>query len=660
MHQTADPTIRLELLDLIITQRREIRRTQAALATNASEARELRVTLKAQEKKLASLQDEEDDRPLFNGVTHVEKPSELDVSQGDPAVFNSRGFAKAAEQAGPDEFDPPATCRICGGVADKPYLKRRPNSKKACHFSADGKVRSLGTSPEALIAASADPDVIVGDLEQLLEAESEADADEPAETTPDGGQVEDDEAHSAALRDGDEPVANQVVPGVSIVKTPAAPPDADLRATTRANLPAHQRKLMDDPNVDDAGVYTNAELIEVPLPKDTGCKASISVALGSDGIWRSGHDVETPKGGTHAPVSLRVAPESQTREVAILVECETIATWLRKDRLLKAAKAVEAVAEGVRQPALALEPLSSDLLFEDWRDVETGDLGLPERLSAYLADKLGLQTARQLGDWIGTIDLDSPIPTEQKLWWDIARRHACHGLVMLALDRIRELSKAEETPEPPGPEIASETAPGSVDKPSRYMLLHGPVGGPYELVDQFAAQSIDHAFGLTKEKVGWQLHNFPDGLSIQCKSGPVYRATDEGDWRAHVVPEPFEGQKPIVAGVNDTLIVLGTGTPRLYEVRWKDLEHDDFLVTVKAMTKPMAVKLAEHWLARYRPKLPKWKLVVQPTNEAKAAKRTARRDRSKRLLAAALNRPTTDDRSKMIALESTPPDGARP
>lgn len=692
MHQTADPTLRLELLDLIITQRREIRQTQAALAANASEARELRATLRAQEKKLASLQDEEDERPLFNQPVRVDRPSELDVSQGDPQHFGVNGFTKT---------DKPRTVPPSPG-------KYRPEELGITQTSEELESVYSGDTATRRKRKPAEPiGVIEKDLERMLKAESEADAAE-AKAGLDETQASTEKVElrvynvreSRRLKKGEkaEPLGQVHARNMS---------EAERIAV--AMFGGGERKL----TVYSEGTIDGQQTVMV-APADL-----YEITSDETGVWKRCHtckgdyDLWTPFIGGHFTTCHRTRLEglalnqpchAQNWEKAPIHELGILAhvrrqlelrhvdtagkvdVWLHHHRLSELpgvdeddtddtlrqfadfkAKAVDVedefpVAPLRTEEARHYDPANDsngagdtldggqpapEPLVDDWQSVGVADLELP----AVLVDRLildGIETAGELREAIENQTLEPAfvgLSTATIREWTRDCRNAIAGV--------------QQPAEPSAAEAPHWTgAPGlkADGKPSTYTILHGPVSGPYEKVAQVVAQTIDHAFGLTKERVGWQLHNYTDGLVIQCKSGPLYRATDEGDWRAHVVPEPFPGQKPVVSGVNDTLIVLGTGTPRLYEVRWKDLEHDDFLTTVKAMTKPMAVKLAEHWLERYRPKLPKWKLVVQPTNETKAAKKTARRAKSKRQLARRLGRPTADERAAQLALESTPPD----
>jgi hypothetical protein len=250
----------------------------------------------------------------------------------------------------------------------------------------------------------------------------------------------------------------------------------------------------------------------------------------------------------------------------------------------------------------------------------------------------------------------------------VSRERVKGALQNLSAARARGEDLLFETAAKP---TVDRTPEPKTEKLLPYIVLHGPVGGPYEQVVMpggspgMPARSADDAFARAREAIGWQVHNLPDGIVLWCRSGGCYRIAGKsaelgghGGWLEGPgwTIEEFAGQKPEIRGANETLIVLGTGEPRFYEVVFRGDGSTETLTTVKAMTKPAAQALAKHWLARYRPRLPDWRLEVRPIEAAKAERKASRREKSKRQLAGVLGRETEAERKKRLALESRPPE----
>jgi hypothetical protein len=250
------------------------------------------------------------------------------------------------------------------------------------------------------------------------------------------------------------------------------------RERTIAELPEDLRHLMDDPAVNDAGVYSQPEEIEIPIPKSYGCGAVVRVALGNDGRWRGGYDVRDPLGRSSSPVGVRLSKPYGQRHEAILAACTSIEAVLRAARP-KAADAIKRFAGGVK-PA-------------EGPPVKDG-------------------RCPQCGGY-----LDKPVPD-----WKPGSRSACH---FCGQGKGREESPARPGPSRRQSDHTSQTEARLADR--RFYA-----GGPYdEQRAQIAAWRERQAAGDTEPRWGeWSEFTITlaDGSDVDVVHDPHWKARDPG------------------------------------------------------------------------------------------------------------------------------------
>lgn len=175
-------------------------------------------------------------------------------------------------------------------------------------------------------------------------------------------------------------------------KVPAAAPDPDEdgddeeddevsdRQRTLDELSPELRPLMDDPSVNDYGLYVHGvERVKIPMPKSLRASASIEIAEGRDGRWRGTYSYATPTGGRIAAVSVRdVAFES--RHAVLMSE----AIYLRER--FKARHGSQAEELACKQAARAVEDFIATIAEEADAEAKTppASPALPKAIADYI------------------------------------------------------------------------------------------------------------------------------------------------------------------------------------------------------------------------------------------------------------------------------------
>ena len=256
-------------------------------------------------------------KPLFDGLETIPPVSETvaAVSETIPATLPT------AARAGEDSDRDRAKCRVCGRLEDPP----------AVVMVEDG--------------------VCAHCFDRRQAAAEEIERSGPA-TAPRNGLVE--------LADGE---AEEEYTGNR---------SGRYRERNRNDFREELRPLMDDPNVNDSGVYDRPEKIDVAMKPSWNCRLTIDVAKCTDGGWREGFHAGAGTSSREGLPSITDAPYG-TRFEAIRAAAERAIKWFRaqyeRPDTLKSVKAA-AAADAVFQFIQALPPEPAFELVDDQAEEE--------------------------------------------------------------------------------------------------------------------------------------------------------------------------------------------------------------------------------------------------------------------------------------------------
>ena len=107
-----------------------------------------------------------------------------------------------------------------------------------------------------------------------------------------------------------------------------------------------QKALMDDPNVNEHGVYLHYEGHLIEMPKSWKCGASIETARGNDGRWRAACHYAYPNGAGGGPIMVTDPGHADERS-AMTAACYKLYEMFGGRGVPKAAKAVRTFWDGL-------------------------------------------------------------------------------------------------------------------------------------------------------------------------------------------------------------------------------------------------------------------------------------------------------------------------
>lgn len=188
----------------------------------------------------------------------------------------------------------------------------------------------------------------------------------------------------------------------------------------------------------------------------------------------------------------------------------------------------------------------------------------------------------------------------------------------------------------------------------QFMVYHGPLGGIIRRVCLVHAQSLEEAVIEAEERIGWQVHNFPEGLTIQSPDEPAsFRLSAERDWLDSPVREEHAGESVRDGARDQVPEAPPEGTPRVYEVVYHGPDGNAVVNDFKAVSKSDAEALRDRWLDEHRPTAARFRYEVRPAKPEKAARRRAKADREARRFHAQFER---ESRDRQREVESDVPD----
>lgn len=139
-----------------------------------------------------------------------------------------------------------------------------------------------------------------------------------------GRALEDDEAEEQEAAG-----AGNVVEQIREMREADIPDsDPEARHRTRDLLHEELRPLMDDPSVNDHGVYARAEAVDIALPKSVGIKVTLYAAKGNDGLWRGAHRIDGKAFGQGSLPSVN-GETFTSRDNALWQEAGSVLDWCR-------------------------------------------------------------------------------------------------------------------------------------------------------------------------------------------------------------------------------------------------------------------------------------------------------------------------------------------